>query len=226
MAKALRSEGFDCIFGAIDLSIRYAADSTIVLSCHPTTQPLRPPTKNKAANAERNALLVLEGSFPIFPSPSGCAKHGAKLTFNETLEQVSKGMGMGRPETKRLVDIDNPPCNLVLKREFSDTSMHVHIPNFAKPKETQAKQAREFLAKSTKDDPEAECLWLTQEHVPFLAESEVRFICVDGTPVRDVVTGRRSGASSSRVTGLWSYETNDSLKTLRDLQCVRPTCPR
>ena len=50
------------------------------------------------------------------------------MSFNATLEEISKKMGMGRPKTERLINLDCPPYGLVLKREFSDTGRDVHVP--------------------------------------------------------------------------------------------------
>lgn len=127
---------------------------------------------------------------------------------------------MGRPKTERLVDLQNPPCGLVLKREFSDTSKDVHVPDQKKPEHVQVRLAKKFLKARTEAEPDAECLWLTQECVPFLAFGEFRFVCVGGVPMREIVTGRGPAIRSTGLHGLWSYETNDMLKTLADLQYV------
>ena len=147
------------------------------------------------------------------------------MTFNEILEQISKKMDMGRPRTERLLDLNNPPCNVVLKREFSDTANDVLLPGLGKSVDAQTKRARAFLRKRMQNDPNADCAWLIQEYVPCLAFGEFRFVCVGAVPMRDIVTGLQGAIRLSRFNEMWAYECNDSLRTLAGLQCVRLDSP-
>jgi hypothetical protein len=183
--------------------------------------PSRAPSKVKTTeNRARDALLALGGVFPIFPSPLGCANHGAKVAFNETLEAISKAMGMCRPKTERLVNVEEPPYGWVLKREFSDTGKDVYIPT---PKSgplrrAENRKAATFIKERTDKHENDECSWLAQELAPFLPIAEIRFLCVGGVPVREVVTGKHSDNHPSEPGGMWSYERNESLKTISALQ--------
>ena len=223
-ARALRDQGFDCVFGGIDLCIRYVLARAYTLPT-PACPPPRPPSRVRIANEDRNAFLALQDVFPVFQSPKGCAAHGAKAAFNKVPERISEGMGMRRPRTERLIDLDNPPLDLVLKREFSDAANDDLLPDQSKPAVKQEERAKNFLRGRAKADPDAECYWLAQEYVPFLRIEEIRFLCVQGVPVRDVVNGLQGSIRSSRFNDMWSYESNDPLKTLADLRCVRPNSP-
>lgn len=160
-------------------------------------QSSRAPCKAKksARSKERAAFLALERFFPIFPSSQGCASHGAKVAFNETLEVISEEMQMPRPKSERVVDPKKPPHGLVLKREYSDAGLDGQIA-------------------TTKD---IECFWLAQEYVPFPPIVEFRFICVGGVPIREVVTGKHEDHPVDPG-GLWAYDDNHSLKTVLELQ--------
>jgi hypothetical protein len=157
--------------------------------------------------------------FPIFPSPQGCADHGAKVTFNETLEAISTQMGMGRPMTGWLVDIKRPPYGLVLKREFSDSGRDVFIPNLSGgSEEEEVRRAAAFVRKRMGENRNDESLWMTQEYAHFLLTGEVRFMCVGGVPIRETVSGRHPDDHPEEAGEMWSYESNQSLKTLSALQ--------
>lgn len=211
----LEKEGFDCILGGIDPSIRCGW-----LSVHELPKPIPPsraPSKTASKNKERDALLALENAFPVFPSPRGCSRHGAKVSFNQTLEQISTDMGMSRPKTEHLVELQNPPRGMVLKREFSDTSTDVFIPRLSDPEEAEIKRAISFIKKRTRANPSDNCRWLAQEYAPCLRFVEVRFMCVNGTPIREIVTGTHPD-DHPEAGQTWGYEHNDALKTRADLQ--------
>jgi len=160
-------------------------------------------------------MLALERVFPIFPSPRGCDVHGAKIELNATFEAIAKDMKMRRPRTERLADPGNPPHGMVLKLEYSDTSRDVYIPKRS-GLEKGVEKAAAFVKERT--DASWDCGWLAQEYVPFLPFGEIRFIMVDGSPVRDIVTGRHPDNHPTDPGQLWSYESNDSLKNISELQ--------
>jgi len=132
---------------------------------------------------------------------------------------------MRRPKTERLLDPKKPPCGFVLKREFSDGGEDVYVPSMIEPLRVSAeiKRAAAFVRKRTEANPNDECLWLTQEYVPFLSIGEVRFVCVGGRPIREVVTGKNLAGHPESPGQLWAYERNESLRTVAALQWVVPT---
>jgi hypothetical protein len=180
----------------------------------------RAPSKISARNKARQAFLALGDAFPIFPSPQGCDKHGAKVPFNATLGKISREMGMRRPESTELVDLENPPSGLVLKREYSDTGRDVYIPSLQLklPRDQGTREAAAFIKERMTANKNDNCLWLCQELAPFLPIGEVRFMCVGGAPIREVVTGRHPQNHPTAPHQMWSYERNDSLKTISALQ--------
>jgi hypothetical protein len=126
-------------------------------------------------------------------------------------------MGTGRPATKKLDDLERPPYGWVLKREYSDTGRDVYIPSQAASEDLGTKQAATFIKDRVAEAKDDDCSWLCQELVPFLASGEIRFVCVGGTPIREVVTGtHQPGHADAGHT--WSYEGNDCLKMMSDLQ--------
>jgi len=170
-------------------------------------------------NKERDAFIALGNSFPVFPSPQGCLNHGAKIRFNEVLGSIASDMGTSRPRTERLEDVKKPPYGLVLKREFSDASRGVFLPNLTPESQSrEVQRAAAFVRKNDKASPGIISSWLAQEYVPFLSIGEVRFVCVGGRPIREIVTGTHPGDHPTDPRGLWGYEHNDSLKTLSALQ--------
>ena len=172
-----------------------------------------------AANGERDAFLTLEAAFPIFPSPRGCADHGAKISFNETLEKISRDMGMSRPKTERLTDLKNPPHGLVLKREYSDAAHDVHVPNVqGMSVKSAVRRAAAFITKRTNANKNDTCSWLTQEFVPFISIAEIRFMCVGKVPIREVVTGVHPRNHPTEPGRMWCYEHADLLRTVSALQ--------
>ena len=176
----------------------------------------RPPYKTpNAADEERKAFLALEEVFPIFPSPSGCTRHSGKVKFNKILDGIARDMNTQRPKTEVLLDLKNPPCGLVLKREFSDVSKDVYVPPSTSLK-SQARGAKALMKEKLAGDPDVDCSWLTQEYVPFLSFAEIRFVCVGGRPIRELVTGVHSDKANSG--SIWTFEPNDSMRTLSDLQ--------
>lgn len=127
---------------------------------------------------------------------------------------------MGRPATTKLIDLKNPPCRWVLKREYSDTGRDVYVPSFA-PKlsdSQEIKKAAAFIARQNRKAEDDICFWLCQEHVPFLPIAEFRSICIGGTPVRDVVSGRYPKDHHGNPGMLWFREGMDTLKMLSTLQ--------
>ena len=101
------------------------------------------------------------------------------MSFNATLEEISKKMGTGRPKTERLIDLDCPPYGLVLKREFSDTGRDVHVPKLQDTTErgraTTVKRAAEFVKKRNR-------LWRGRWPVGFLMRSEGWGFRLEGYP--------------------------------------------
>jgi hypothetical protein len=180
----------------------------------------RAPLKVSARDKARRAFLALGEAFPIFPSAQGCDKHGAKVSFNITLEEISREVDMRRPETRKLVDLKKPPPGLVLKREYSDTGRDVYVPSLRQKlaPAQEAQTAAAFIKSRTAASKDEDCLWLCQELAPFLPMGEIRFMCIDGVPVREVVTGRHPEDHPTTPGEVWSYEGNDSLKTLSALQ--------
>jgi hypothetical protein len=168
-------------------------------------------------NLERNRFRALEQLFPIFPSPAGCSKQGAKFSYLEIFDEIATSMKTARPTTVEIKDLDNPPFGFVLKREFSESGMDVYVPKVAmdekvpKKRTAEAMRATEWLKERVVASNGEDCRWFAQELVPFLALGEIRFMCAGGVPVRDFVTGKNSG-------GLWSYEHNGSLKAVSRLQ--------
>lgn len=156
--------------------------------------------------------------FPVFPSPHGLVKHGAKVTFNETLEEISKAMGMSRPKTDRLANPREPPYGLVLKREFSDTGEDVYLPDLLRSKRMEVQRAAKFVKERMLLGEDDDCDWLTQELAPFLFIGEIRIFCVGGKPIREVVTGKHPMDHPENPGELWNYEGNRSLKTISALQ--------
>lgn len=128
-------------------------------------------------------------------------------------------MNMPRPETDCLVDLKNPPYGRVLKREFSDFGRDVYIPDLAEiTQQAEIQRAADFIKGRMAEGKNDECSWLSQERAPFLSVGEIRFMCVGGVPVRETVTGNHP-MDHPRLPGEpWSYERNDSLKTLAALQ--------
>ena len=128
-------------------------------------------------------------------------------------------MKTSRPKTKQLAHLEYPPYGFVLKREFSDASRDVFLPNLSAKSEAQeAKRAATFIRKCTSANKVVESSWLAQEYVPFLSVGEVRFVCVGGHPIREIVTGTHPKDHPHNPGALWAYERNDSLKTLLALQ--------
>ena len=189
---------------------------------HGINKPLRAPFKVKTSikSREWEAFLALEKKFPIFPSPQGCVNHGAKVSFNETLRLISEQMQMSRPRSERMVDLKKPPHDLVLKREYSDAGHDVYIPKLASKvtKQTKVRQAAAFIKTRMDRNKDLECSWLAQEYVPFLPIGEVRFMCVGGEPIRDIMTGKNANDHPKDPGELWGYERNTSLKTVSKLQ--------
>ena len=169
--------------------------------------PLRAPFKVKTSirSKEREAFLALERKFPVFPSPQGCANHGAKVSFNETLGLISEQMQMSRPRTERVVNLKRPPHGLVLKREYSDASHDVYIPKLASKasNQTEVRRAAAFIKDRMDQNKGIECSWLAQEYVPFLPIGEVRFMCLGGEPIRDIVTGKNANDHPEDPGELW-----------------------
>lgn len=180
----------------------------------------RAPSKVKEEDATRDAFIALSSMFAVFPSPQGCERHGAKVSFNKTLDAISDAMGMRRPRTELLDEDKKPPFGFVLKREFSDEGRDVYIPKLrpGEPERKETRRAVEFLKKREASMKNKHCSWLAQELVPFLAVAEIRFICVDGIPIRNIVTGKHPDDHPTGPGELWCYENNDSLRTLSELQ--------
>lgn len=168
----------------------------------------------------RQAFLALGYEFPIFPSPQGCNKHGAKVDFNATLERISKEMEMGRPATMKLNDLKKPPPGWVLKREYSDTGRDVYVPSLAPTSRRgeEIKEAAAFIRRRNCEAKDDICSWLCQELVPFLSIGEFRSLCVNGTPVRDVTSGRYPKDHPENPDKLWFREDMDDLKPRSTLQ--------
>jgi hypothetical protein len=184
------------------------------------TRPHRPPftVVGSIENKELNGLVELAGAFPVFPSPQGCMSHGAKVAFNRRLDTIAETMKMRRPKTKAVADTTTPPHGMVLKREFSDASRDVFIPDPKLSEEAGIEHAVKFITERTRANPEDRSLWLAQEFVPFLSIGEVRFMCVGGSPIREVLTGKFPADDPDNPGGLWSFEGCDNLKTISELQ--------
>lgn len=128
-------------------------------------------------------------------------------------------MEMTRPKSARLVNLKNPPYGLVLKREFSDSGRDVYIPKLSgTSKKAEVQRAATFVRKKMEGNRNDKSLWLTQEYVPFLSIAEVRFMCVGGRPIREVVSGKHADDHPEEPGQLWSFESSKSLKTLSRLQ--------
>lgn len=126
---------------------------------------------------------------------------------------------MQRPVTKKLVSLKSPPYGLVLKREYSDSCRDVYIPSNPPKRPEEAHNAAAFTEARMAEGKNDSCSWLCQEFVPFLSTGEIRFMCIGGIPVREVVTGRfPQGCPSAPGGGLWFYERNSCLKTIAALQ--------
>lgn len=127
---------------------------------------------------------------------------------------------MRRPTTKKLVDLKKPPCGFVLKREYSDTSRDVYIPlhPLELSEDEEIKKAAIFIRQRVAESKDDECSWLYQELAPFLSSGEIRFVCIAGVPIREIVTGRHPRNHATNPGETWSYERNDSLKTVSALQ--------
>ena len=127
---------------------------------------------------------------------------------------------MRRPTTKKLDNLAKPPCGWVLKREYSDTSRDVYVPPhpLKTSEEREIKKAAAFIKKRMAASEGDDCSWLCQEFVPFISTAEIRFMCVGGAPIREVVTGRNPRGHHFLPGETWAYEGNDSLKTVSALQ--------
>ena len=86
--------------------------------------------------------------------------------------------------------VEEPPYGWVLKREFSDTGKDVYIPTTTSGPLQRNRDAATFIKERTDEHENDECSWLVQELAPFLPIAEIRFLCVGGVPVREVVTGK------------------------------------
>ena len=185
-------------------------------------KPLRAPFKVKTSigSKEREAFLALEKKFPVFPSPQGCANHGAKVAFNNTLQLISGGVQVSWPRTERVVDLKKPPHGMVLKCEYSDAGCDVYIPKLAPrvSKQTEIRQAAVFIKGQMDQHKVIECSWLAQEYVPFLPIGEIRFMCLGGEPICNIMTGKNRDDHPEDPGELWGYERNTSLKTVSELQ--------
>jgi len=165
-------------------------------------------------------LLGLAKTFPVFPSPDGCRTQGAKVDFVGTLDSIASKMRTSRPESRPLEGL--PPCGWVLKREFSDGDRHVYIPGYpveAKGEDRETKRALRFLA-GVEPDKTSNCRWLAQEYVPELRRvGEIRHMCVDGIPIRAVLTGRHPDGHRS-AGERWSIEDIRNMTYLEDIRFV------
>jgi hypothetical protein len=182
-----------------------------------------PPT-DEVCGVVRTGLLNLAEVFPVFPSPRGCDAHGAKVNFVQTIDGIASRMRTGRPRTVPLEPShQSPPQGWVLKREFSDAGRHVYVPN-NRPRgnerddDAEAERALQFLRSARAEEKSSHLNWLAQEYVPTLASvGELRYMCIDGSPERAVITGRRPSGET------WSTEGIKTMKGLREIQSALPT---
>lgn len=142
------------------------------------------------------------------------------MTFVRNLDAIARTMGTGRPRTLEWDPESNePPYGHVLKREFSDAARHVYVPNHTleptdKQMATEVKRANAFV-KKIRDEGNIGWKWLSQEYVPTLQSvGEFRFVCIDGDPVRVVITGRREG-------GVTTVENIRTMLSLREIRYAR-----
>jgi hypothetical protein len=143
--------------------------------------------------------MKLAEYFPVFPSPSGCDSHGKKGDFVRKAEEIAKEMKTARPRTEVPWDMTSGerPKGMVVKREYSDCSRHVFVPEHteetASPKQIKGEDTRyrKFLEANTDKDKE-HFRWIAQEYVQTLqAVGEIRFMCVDGEIPRETITVRK-----------------------------------
>ena len=105
----------------------------------------------------------------------------------------------------------NPPSDMVLKREFSNTSIDVYLLDlWSKSKASQVWKAAVFIKERSVAEPDAKCSWLAQEYVPCLTFGEFRYMCVGGNPTREVVTGLKDSGTKD----IWSFKGNNTLRSL------------
>ena len=178
----------------------------------------------------RSALLTLAEIFPVFPSPSGCQNHGRKLQFVQTLDAISKKMETSRPATMPWDPCSQPPpFGYVLKRDFSDAARHVYVPKYPlgtgqKATAAELRRATEFVQNTTDHDQPISGSWLAQEYVPTLSSvGELRFICIDGNPVRVVITGKHKPGHPDAGQA-WTIEGIKTMLSLHEIRCAPPSC--
>lgn len=137
----------------------------------------------------------------------------------QTLDLVARKMGTARPRTVPWdPELQAPRYGWVLKREFGDATKQVYFPGH--PLEdnegalrSEMKRVRAFMGRVRAEGGPEKTQWLAQEYVPALASlGEFRFMCVDGEPVRTVVTGRHDKLSAHET---WSQE---GIKTMLSLE--------
>lgn len=182
--------------------------------------------KDSMESKSWDGFLELETLFPVILSLRGCERHGAKISFNHTLEETSKDLGTCQPRTMQLVNLSNPPYGWVLKCKFSDAGEDVYVPKLPVWQEqVEIQDATAFIRRRETRNKD-KCSWLAQELMPCLPFFEVRFMCVNGIPIREAVTGKHAKKDSRTPNPLWCWEGNDCLKTLSALQQVFQKPPR
>ena len=187
----------------------------------PLTQSSHP-FSDEVQSACRGRLLELADYLPILPSPKGCDKHGQKVEFTQELDHIARRMCTARPKSREWFIGTDLPAGHVLKREYSDAGRHVYIPHQPSSTETdiaaEKKRVQRFLAKTREDEELENFRWLAQEHVPTLAAvGELRFMCIDGEPVRVVITGKHQ--PGHREAGkIWCMEGIATMLSLNDLR--------
>lgn len=188
-----------------------------------------PPSTSISGDADkdrtRNGLLALAEMFPVFPSPKGCDKHGAKVNFAQELDLIARREGTARPQSRPWdPNSQEPHRGWVLKREFSDAARHVYIPihplnDDAKTSKREKTRIRNFMKKIKAKDG---FLWLQQEYVQTLSTvGEFRFFCVNGEPIRVVITSA-NGPGEPHPGETSSLEGIDTMLGLEEIRYVNP----
>ena len=133
-------------------------------------------------------------------------------------------MGTTRPRSLPWdPELQEPQHGWVLKREFSDAARHVYVPDYPLRDDRtsvrkEKKRVRQFLGKGNARGDLGDIQWLAQEYVPTLVSlGELRFMCVDGEPVRMVITGD-DGPGKPDADGTWSME---GIRTMLGLGEIR-----
>lgn len=132
----------------------------------------------------------------IWPPIEESLFSGRKADVVELLDEVAeRTTRTSRPWTKRLAEGEEVPAGSVAKREYSDTSEHVHI---NPPNKTRAHRVSKkvFAKDETAHD------WLLQKYEPMLRAGEWRIVFVDGRPLYRIWT-RAAWDNGDAPHGAW-----------------------